>query len=72
MQEKIIELSKAIKINQNLGKLDKYVKKERSKSKSRVADKKSTTAVPCTKRKKPEEYNLTMHCLDDSNRKSIS
>ena len=47
VQEKIMELCKAIKINQNLGRLDEFVKKERSKSRCRIGfDKKSVTAVP--------------------------
>ena len=60
-------MCKAIKITENLEKLEEFAKKERSKSRSRAENKKSVTAVPYIKKR---EYDLNMFSLDDSNTKN--
>ena len=64
-------MCKAIKITENLEKLEEFAKKaqERSKSRSRAENKKSMTAVPPMKKK---EYDLNMFSLEDSNIKNSS
>ena len=62
-------MCKAIKITENLEKLEEFAKKERSKSRSRADNKKSVTAVPQIKKK---EYDLNMFSLEDSNTKNTS
>ena len=62
-------MCKAIKITENLERLEEFAKKERSKSRSRAENKKSMTAVPVVKKR---EYDLNMFSLDDSSFKDAS